>query len=323
MAHEIEFVGDAAAMAYSGAVPWHGLGKEVPADLTPEQMLQAAQLDWTVEKIPAYAYIAGKKVPVGRSALVRNTDNKVIDIVSEDWNPVQNQEAFEFFNEFVMAGDMEMHTAGSLRGGQIVWGLAKIKESFELFKGDRVDSYLLFTNFHKYGSSTDVRFTPIRVVCNNTLTLSLNSAVERMVRISHRREFQADNVKSMLGIATNKLAQYKEMAEFLGKKRATHESAVQYFREIFPSGSDTEENTMDGEVKLSTKAKQALVIMNTQPGADFAKGSFWQLFNTVTFMTDHLLGRNQDNRLANAWYGGNRKLKTKALETAVEMANAA
>lgn len=320
MAHEIEMVNGEAAMAYAGQVPWHGLGVEVPADLTPEQMLKAAKLDWTVEKIPAYATVNGKKVAVGRSALVRDVDFAVIDVVSEDWNPVQNQAAFEFFNEFVMAGDMEMHTAGSLKGGQIVWGLAKVKESFELFKGDRIDSYLLFTNFHKYGCSTDVRFTPIRVVCNNTLTLSLNSAVERMVKISHRREFQAEDVKSMLGIATDKLHKYKEMAQFLGSKRATNEHAMSYFANIFPAG---EEKNELGELNLSRKAKTALEVMNTQPGADFAKGTFWQLFNTVTFMTDHLLGRNPDNRLSNAWYGSNRNLKTKALEKAVEMATVA
>lgn len=319
MAHELEEINGQAAMAYSGQVPWHGLGKEVPADLTPEQMLQAAQLDWTVEKIPAYAVVNGRNVPVGRSALVRNTDHKLIDVVSEDWNPVQNKDAFEFFNEYVMAGDMEMHTAGSLKGGQIVWGLAKIKESFELFKGDRIDSFLLFTNFHKYGFSTDIRFTPIRVVCNNTLTLSLNSAVERMAKISHRREFQADDVKDMLGIATDKLAKYKEMAQFLGSKRATAENAMDYFSTIFPSATAEEE---PGLIKLSRNAKEALRVMNLQPGADFAKGTFWQLFNTVTFMTDHTMGRNADNRLTNAWYGHNKKLKTRALETAVEMANA-
>lgn len=319
MAHELEKVNGKVAMAWTGQKPWHNLGKEVPADLTPEQMLKAAQLDWTVEKIPAYATVNGKKIAVGRSALVRNTDSKMIDVVSEDWNPVQNREAFEFFNEFVMAGDMEMHTAGSLRGGQIVWGLAKVKESFELFKGDRIDSYLLFSNFHKYGFSTDVRFTPIRVVCNNTLTLSLNSTVERMVKISHRREFQAEDVKSMLGIATDKLSKYKEMAQFLGSKRATKEKSMDYFRTIFPGGVEEEK----GEIKLSRNAKTALEIMNTQPGADFAKGTFWQLFNTVTYMTDHLLGRSADNRLTNAWYGHNKKLKTRALETAVEMAEAA
>lgn len=306
-------------MAYTGQVPWHGLGKEVPPDLTPEQMLKAASLDWTVEKIPAYATVAGKKVAVGRSALVRDVDNAVIDVVSEDWNPVQNREAFEFFNEFVMAGDMDMHTAGSLRGGQIVWGLARVKESFELFKGDRIDSYLLFSNFHKYGFSTDVRFTPIRVVCNNTLTLSLNSTVERMVKISHRREFEPEDVKSMLGIATDKLSKYKEMAQFLGSRRATKEKAMDYFTTIFPTAA----TASDGEIKVSRNAKTALEIMDVQPGADFAKGTFWQLFNTVTFMTDHTLGRSADNRLTNAWYGHNKKLKTLALETAVEMANAA
>jgi phage/plasmid-like protein (TIGR03299 family) len=283
-------------------------------------MLKAADLDWTVEKIPAYATVGGKKVAVGREALVRNVDNAVLDVVSEDWNPVQNQEAFEFFNEFVMAGDMEMHTAGSLRGGQIVWGLAKVKESFELFKGDRIDSYLHFTNFHKYGFSTDVRFTPIRVVCNNTLTLSLNSAVERMVKIPHRREFQAENVKEMLGIATHKLAKYKEMAQFLGSKRASKEKSLEYFMSIF---KHTGKQEAEDEVKVSRNANNAMSIMDTQPGAKFAQGTFWQLFNTVTYMTDHILGKSQDTRLTSAWYGYNRGLKTKALETAVSMAEAA
>jgi phage/plasmid-like protein (TIGR03299 family) len=322
MAHELEKRNDRYSIAYTGKTPWHGLGKEVPADLTPTQMLKAADLDWTVEKIPAYATVGGRKVAVGRSALVRNVDNSVIDVVSEDWNPVQNQEAFDFFNEYVMAGDMEMHTAGSLKGGQIVWGLAKVKDSFELFKGDRIDSYLLFSNFHKYGFSTDVRFTPIRVVCNNTLSLSLNSTVERMVKISHRREFEAENVKEMLGIATHKLAKYKEMAQFLGSKRANKKQAIDYFRAIFPTASDTTEQ-QDGELKISNKAAAASRIVDTQPGAEFAKGSFWQLFNTVTYMTDHILGKSQDSRLVNSWYGYNRKLKTRALETAVEMANAA
>jgi len=315
MAHELEFVDGKASMAYVGQKPWHGLGKEVLPDLTPEQMLKAANLDWTVEKIPAYANINGKNVAIGKSALVRNTDHRMIDVVSEDWNPVQNQEAFEFFNEYVMAGDMQMETAGSLRNGQIVWGLAKVKESFELFKGDRIDSYMLFSNFHKYGFSTDVRFTPIRVVCNNTLTLSLNSSVERMVKISHRTQFEASDVKLMLGIATGKLAKYKEMAQFLGAKQATGENAMDYFRYIFPTAANA-----GGDLKLSRNANTALSIVGTQPGAEFAKGSFWQLFNTVTYMTDHLLGKNTDNRLTNSWYGYNRNLKTKAMEKALEMA---
>jgi phage/plasmid-like protein (TIGR03299 family) len=318
MAHELEVVNGKAKMVFVGETPWHGLGKQISPDLTPDQVLAEAGLDWEVSKVPAFANIAGKQTAVGWSALVRSEDNKVLDVVSDDWNPVQNQEAFEFFNDFIAEGDMEMHTAGSLRGGQIVWALAKVKDSFELFGGDRVDSYLHFTNFHKYGCSTDVRFTPIRVVCNNTLTLSLNTKVERMVKISHRREFDGDNVKLMLGVAQEKLSKYKEMAKFLGAKRYTADSMVDYFKSVFPvSGPE------NSKKEISKSAKTALGVVDTQPGAEFARGSFWQLFNTVTYLTDHLAGKTADTRLQSAWYGSNKVLKTRALETAIEMAEAA
>lgn len=322
MAHMIEEIDGVAQMAYAGDVPWHGLGTKVPADLTPEQMLEAAGLNWTVQKYPTFAILdendPDSVVETKQSALIRSKDKKLLDVVSDDWNPVQNAEAFDFFNEFVMAGDMEMHTAGSLKDGQIVWGLAKVKESFELFKGDKIDSYLLFSNFHKYGFSTDVRFTPIRVVCNNTLTLSLNSKVERMVKISHRKQFVASDVKDMLGIATDKLQKYKEMAQFLGSKKAKTESIIEYFERIFPLNS---KNPEDG--KRSKNADIALSIIDTQPGSEFAQGSWWQPFNAVTFMTDHVIGRSADSRIQSAWYGYNKGLKTKALELAVEMAEAA
>lgn len=318
MAHDIEMRNGKAQMAYSGDTPWHGLGTQVPADLTPQQMLEAAGLDWEVEKIQAYANVGGKQVPVGRSALVRKDDDAILDVVSDDWNPVQNQQAFEFFNDFIAEGGMEMHTAGSLANGQIVWALAKVKDSFELFGNDRVDSYLHFTNYHKYGFSTDVRFTPIRVVCRNTLTLSLNSRVEKMVKFDHRREFNGDVVKEALGVAKEKLAKYKDMAAFLGSKQAKGEDVVEYFKRIFPLTTDRK----NVNAAPSRNAKLALDILETQPGADFAAGSWWQPFNAVTYMTDHLLGKTNETRLQSAWYGHSRKVKTDALELALEMAGA-
>lgn len=317
MAHEIEMVNGVAQHVYVGATPWHGLGTRVPNDLTPAQMLDAAGLNWTVSKTPAYVNIDDKQVRINQSALIRSFDSKILDVVSDDWNPVQNEEAFEFFNEFVAAGDMEMHTAGSLKGGTIVWGLAKVKESFELFKGDKIDSYLLFSNFHKYGFSTDVRFTPIRVVCNNTLTLSLNSKVERMVKISHRKTFKPDSVKEMLGIATDKLAQYKEMASFLGSRKAKEEDIVEYFTRIFPVSGAAKSK------EISKNAEIAMGILETQPGAEFAAGTWWQPYNAITYLTDHLAGRTADSRLTSAWYGSNKNLKVKALDMAVDYANAA
>lgn len=316
MAHMVE------TMAYAGEVPWHGLGEKVSNDLTPVQMMQKAGVDWTVHEVDSFVEFEGKKIPTGQRALVRSSDARVLTNVGPDWKPVQNEDAFNFFSEYVFAGDMEMHTAGSLKDGQVVWALAKVKESFELFKGDTVESYLLFSNPHQYGKSIDIRFTPIRVVCNNTLTMSLESASDRSVRIGHRTTFDADMVKETLGIAHEKFAKYKEMAQFLGSKRFSMDNLIQYYNEVFPQTGANKTEVKSAE-DLSRPAKQALAVLETQPGASFAEGSWWQALNSVTFVTDHIQGRNAENRLMSQWFGNNQLRKVKAAEKAVEYAVAA
>jgi len=311
MSHEVE------TMAYAGEVPWHGLGHEVPADLSPQQMMEAAELDWSVEK-QTLVTLEGAEVPE-KKALVRSSDNKVLDIVGKNWNPVQNIEAFEFFDDFVRSGDMQMHTAGSLKGGQIVWGLAKVNDSFELFGGDKVDSYLLFTNPHRFGQSIDVRFTPIRVVCNNTLTLSLSQESQNVVKLNHKKQFDAEEVKRMLGVAEFKMNQYKEMAQFLGNKQFKLDNVREYFNDLFPTYSKKESD----ELVISRPGQRLEELLNSQPGANFAQGSWWSAFNAVTFYTDHERGNDSDARLQSAWYGQSKNLKIKALEKALEYAEAA
>lgn len=311
-------------MAYAGEVPWHGLGVPVSNDLTPNQMMKKAGLDWTVEQVNSYVTVGDKKIPTGMKALVRSSDNKVLTNIGQVWNPVQNEDAFNFFSEYVLKGDMEMHTAGSLKGGQLVWALAKVKESFDLFGGDTVESYLLFSNPHKYGFSIDVRFTPIRVVCNNTLSLSLEAKAERSVKVGHRTEFNADEVKKALGIASAKLSQYKEMAEFLGSKRYNIDNLIEYYNTVFPRTADKRVQNQELSVEtLSKNAKAAFDAIELQPGAKYAEGSWWQAFNSVTYVTDHVQGRNADNRLYSSWFGGNQVRKRDALKTALEFAEVA
>ena len=319
MAHELEIVNGQAQMAYVGELPWHGLGTKVPADLTPDQFMVTAGLDWKVTK-EKLVTPQGVIVP-NKEALVRTSDNSVLDVVGTGWNPVQNSEAFEFFNDYVVAGDMEMHTAGSLKNGQMVWALAKTKESFELFNGDQTDNYFLFTNPHQFGKSINIRMTPIRVVCNNTLTLSLSKESDKMVTVNHRKAFDPDMVKEQMGIAREKMEQYKSMAEFLGGKRYTADNVIQYFNEVF--GAPAKEKVDNVIPFTSRNAKIAYENLDTQPGANFAQGSWWTAFNSVTHMTDHLQGRENDSRLQSAWYGRNRKVKLNALDKALECADAA
>ena len=316
MSHEVE------TMAYAGELPWHGLGTEVSNELTPLQMMQKAGVDWEVEQQKIVTE-SGLEIN-DKVALVRTSDNTLLDVTGKDWKPVQNEEAFTFFSEFVAAGDMEMHTAGSLKEGRNVWALAKVKESFDVFGEDRVDSYLLFSNPHQYGKAVDVRFTPIRVVCNNTLTFSLQSASKNSVKVGHRTAFDADTVKETLGLASEKFAKYKEMAQFLGSRKITAESLIQYYNDVFPTTSRKEEKTpVVVYDDMSKAAKMCYDALEVQPGAQFAAGTWWQAFNSVTYYTDHLQGRNSENRLHNQWFGYNQAKKVTAAEKAVAYATAA
>jgi len=311
-------------MAFASETPWHGLGEKVSNDLTPKQMMKKAGVDWEVIEVESFIEFNDKKIPTGDKSLVRSTDGKVLTNTGPGWKPVQNEQAFEFFSEYVYAGDMEMHTAGSLKDGRMVWALAKVKESFELFKGDEVESYLLFSNPHQYGKCIDVRFTPIRVVCNNTLTLALEVEAQRGVRIGHRSEFDPDMVKQQLGLAHEKFAKYREMAEFLGSKQFKMETLINYYNDVFPRTTDKRVQGKELSVEtLSRPARMAFDVLESQPGSEFAKGSWWQAFNSVTYVTDHLQGRSQETRLYSSWFGGNQLRKRNAINTAVEYAEAA
>jgi phage/plasmid-like protein (TIGR03299 family) len=318
MAHLVE------TMAYAGQVPWHGLGERVPADLSPRQMMRKAGVDWEVHKVPTYAAMEGEDlISTGSSALIRSSDKKVLaPMVGEGWEPVQNSEAFDFFTEYCSAGDMEMHTAGSLNDGKMVWALAKVNESFDVLGEDRVDSYLLFSNPHQYGKSLNVRFTPIRVVCNNTLTMSLSATSKNEVALNHRRAFDPSMVKEQLGIAHEKFEVYKDASRFLASKRISKTDLVTYMNNVFEFGK-TKGREVTKYEDLPRTAKAAFDVLESQPGANFAEGSYWQAFNAVTYLTDHELGRNADTRLQSAWFGVNQQRKVRAMNLALEMAEAA
>lgn len=317
MAHELEIVNGEAQMAYraSAGKPWHGLGVPVSDDMTPQQMMEVAGLDWEVEKVNTVYRHKGDMHETGQQALVRTSDSKILTQVGPGWNPVQNSEAFDFFTDFVANGDMEMDTAGSLKDGRLIWALADVKDGFSLFNGDEVKGYLLFSNPHQYGKAIDIKFVMERVVCNNTLAVALNENNRVGVRINHRSQFDADKVKEILGISHNKVGQFKEAAEFLGSKQYDREKLIKYFGDIF--GESSRDNK-----DLSRTAEQAMGYVEDQPGDNFRPGSWWNAYNAVTYMTNHKLGRSADTRMSSAWFGGNANRNIKALDLALEMADA-
>jgi len=343
MAHMVE------TMAYAGQVPWHGLGQKVEHNLTPEEMLKAAGLDWTVSKRPVY--YADKpntwnlNDPRGEAEMlrahdhyvvVRDTDNRVLSHCGEGFVPFQNHETMSFFKKFTEAGHMEMDTAGSLSDGERIWGLAKIKKGFTLAGGDEVEGYLLMANSHKVGSAMTIMFTPIRVVCNNTITMALNQeGLTGKFRVLHLQMFDEEIMQAAetaLGISGEQMTQFQQQSEFLAKQKATKDQVDNFIAELFQPkllverGKSNEANLPPLHEEFSKTSQSILEAIETSPGHDkaSAKGTWWGALNGVTYVMDHQKrAKTRDHALTSTWFGNNAQVKRKALTKALEYAKAA
>ena len=148
--------------------------------------------------------------------------------------------------------------------------------------------------------------------------------VANSVSLNHRTAFNPDSVKETLGIASEKFAMYKETAEFLASKQFSMDSLIQYYNDVFPRTYKGKNPPVVKEYKdLTNNAQKAFSFLETQPGAEFGAGSWWSALNSVTYLTDHQMGRETDSRLTSAWFGANQTRKVKAVEKAVEFALAA
>ena len=160
------------SMFYVRETPWHGLGTNVEEALSSEEALAAAGLDWNVEQKKIYT--EDWNCVQGFYANVRDSDNRVLGVVTHRYRIVQNRTAFAFTDELLGKG-VRYETAGSLREGRKTWILARLPKQYRL-ADDRVMPYLVFCNSHDGSGSIKVALTPIRVVCNNTLCMALQTA---------------------------------------------------------------------------------------------------------------------------------------------------
>lgn len=316
-------------MAYTGETPWHGLGRKVEPDLNTNEMLIAAGLDWTVSKRKLLACKEmGPNYEVPNFfALTRDSDDRVLSIVGNNYKPVQNTEAMDFFQKFVAAGNMTMETAGSLKNGQFIWGLAKINKSFQINKEDIVEGHLLLMSPHLFGMSMIFQFTPVRVVCWNTLNMALGSSLKGKpgsYRVPHSRKFN-DSVKKAaelaLGLANNQMDEFSEAAKHLSTKRVMENELQSYFYQVasFPEPNNETANDDHKDPKVIRLFQKALI---NAPGQqiDTTRGTWWGAVNAVTYVVDHQLGRTRDNGLTSAWFGQAALMKRKALHLALKAA---
>lgn len=313
-----------AEMAYVGEKPWHGLGQELVAGADIETWKQAAGMDWRIQR-GVVRYATSREADLGlmempdQHVLFRSDNRAPLGIVSPKYKVVQPGEVLEFFRDLTDANGYTLNTAGTLFDGRRFWALASIGEEACVVGEDKIGGFLLLSSSCDGTLATTARFTTIRVVCNNTLSMALQGKAKREVVVRHTSKFDAEKIKQELGLARDNFGEFMKAARQLSSVRMTNDRASEFIGSLL-----AETKTVLGEDVR--KSKQYQKIMDLFKGSAMggtlvsSEGSAWGLVNAVTeFVDHHARAKTDAHRLASAWFGRGDDLKTEALERALAL----
>ena len=223
------------SMFYTREKPWHGLGTRVEEAPASADALRLAGLDWQVVQQPIYT---DRLEPIpGYKANIRDSDRRVLGVVTDRYRIIQNQEAFAFTDALLGHG-VRYETAGALQGGRKVWLLARLPQEY-IMGGERISPYLVFSNTHDGSGSVKVALTPVRVVCNNTLNLALKSA-DRSWSMIHTGNIadKLDEARDTLLMAEQYMDNLGKEFERLRQQKVTDKQVKEYIGQLLPVDKD-------------------------------------------------------------------------------------
>lgn len=316
MSHEME------TMFYYKEVPWHGLGTKVDRALTAEEAIVAAGLNWEVELRDVFTHTGeGNMVLVpDKKAIARKTDDLVYAVLGKSYRPIQNHQAFGFFDDVVKTGMVNYETAGSLQSGSKIWILAKMKSPLEV-KGEPIERYITLVNSHDGSAALQMFWTPIRVVCMNTLRMAQGARIGETFYARHTSGAtnKVDTAMEVLGLANSYYATWLEEANRLASKVLTDEEATKIVMAAFGQ---------DGNQPVPTHtAGEIGKVMNLRfngVGQDNTKvqGTAWQVYNAVVEYADYYKvprSKVESARLSSVWFGSGNIIKERAWNAALSL----
>ena len=283
--------------------PWHGLGTMVEEAPDSREALIAAGLDWDVVQKPVFTQ-DGVKVP-GYFANVRQQDGSILGVVTSRYKVVQNRDAFAF-TDALLGDGVRYETAGSLMGGRKTWILAKLPTRY-IIQGEQILPYLVFSNTHDGSGAIKIAMTPIRVVCNNTLNLALDTA-DRSWSIHHTGDIAAklEDARETLFMAEDYMNELGKGFEDLSRKRLTDAAVDEYIKELLPIADDASETTEKNILRLR---KDVATRYYDAPDLQGLRKNGYRFINAVSDFATHAAPirrtRNYQENLFNKTMEGN------------------
>lgn len=324
MSHDLATTNGRTAMMYAGVVPWHGLGTRLNEPATAREAIEAAGLDYLAE-LKRIQTTDGTPVPL-RKAVVRSDTRDVLGVVGKAYLPVQNFQAFGFLDAVVADGGLRYHTAGALGKGERVWMLAKLPDDIRVKGSDDItERFLLLSNSHDGTSALRVYFTPIRVVCANTLSIAARNGRGQGVSIIHKGDLatKVQQAQEVLGLARRFYDDVHEQIDRLARHYPSPSQLENYFRQVYPDSPDGP-STRANNIREEFRRLFEEGIGHDLPAI---RHTTWTALNAVTeYMDHHRSTRGKSahdrasNRLESAWFRSGARLKERAWELAVQLA---
>lgn len=278
-------------------LPWQKLGTVLPGKMSVAEALDASHLaGWDLVKVPVAPLLPGGAIGAAIpqfSAVLRQRDHKALGVVKQRYQIISNEQAFDWAQYLLGDGEGDAGThftsAGSLRGGRIVFLVAKTPFDVDLPNDGKLETYLLVTNRHDGGGAVTCAVVTVRVVCANTLARSLSGALATF-RIAHTRtaESKLGQAQHALGLARGAAERAEAMALKLLKERMGKKALENFLVKLLP---DTEEM---GKVERRRQDERRVVIADlydTHPTTKFLPETAWRAYQAVSFYADHMTPR--------------------------------
>ncbi len=334
MAHQIHFNEDKQQHSFFSVKEkaWHGLGQIVEDYPTSAEAIRFAGLDYTVEKRPLFTLDSAPHLPGGATgsripeipvpdmyATVRTDSDKVLGVVGNDYEIVQNRDAFRFFDSIVGGDGILYETAGALGHGERIFITAKLPGYIRVGRQDLIEQYLFLTTSHDgYGSIT-AAFTPVRIVCNNTLNAALRNATHSIkIRHTANAKERLEQAHRVLGISNQLGEQLAEIFNHWTTVKITDPEVQQLIQLAMVPNKEVLQNIQAGQWdelstcfnNMCTSVYEYAMTSPTQQ-TETTRGTLFGAYNAVTGYFQNVRPyKNAESKLKSLLYGGTAQLKT-------------
>lgn len=294
--------------------PWQDFGHEIKGAPTIREGLAEVGLDWRVE-LHRLETTTGLHCP-DHNAVVRSDNSRVLGVVGQKYEPLQNQDAWDWFEPILETGTCVMEAAGSFKGGADVWVMAKVRDALrEVIPGDTVEPYVLLSNNHVGKRGVTMGFFGSRIACSNQFPAIIRAA---MAKARHTRNMlermrkPAEEIAAQLESWAAQVAQFRTLAQAPINSTQLDSYVARVFRVTVPGA--------DSDARMPQVIERVQELHETGRGTEIpgVRGTWWGAYNAVTEYLTHERGRTSESRLASNWFGQSAKDSARALTLAVD-----